>query len=126
MFIVTVIFVIIGNSKRIGDMRFPSMIYIRRSNVTLQYKKYFGGIREVSYQSNEIESIHPGILSEGRQFRISAVRLLFINGQIMTLTFSSHLVNNIEMASDESQYFVDMFSSIMGVKVISQYFEEST
>ena len=125
MFIVTVIFAVIGNSKRIGDTRFPSMIDIQQSSVSLYYKNYFGGTREVSYQSKEIESVHPGILKEGRSFRISAVRLFFINGQIVTLTFSSRLVNNMEIALDESQYFTKMFSSIMGLKVISQYFEES-
>jgi ABC-type uncharacterized transport system YnjBCD ATPase subunit len=99
------------------------MIYIRRSNVSLQYINYLGGIREVSYNSNEIKSIHPGVLSGGRSSRVSAVRLLFINGQIVTLAFSSYL--DVEKALDESQCLADMFSSITGAKIISQFFDES-
>ncbi|MGD0591528.1 MAG: hypothetical protein ABSA44_12150 [Bacteroidota bacterium] len=120
---VSVFFLVLGIIRRNGETRFPRMIYIRRSNVSLQYINYLGGIREVSYNSNEIKSIHPGVLSGGRSSRVSAVRLLFINGQIVTLAFSSYL--DVEKALDESQCLADMFSSITGAKIISQFFDES-
>jgi hypothetical protein len=122
---ITLLFLLIGIPKRIGDTRFPSMICIRRSLVSLEYKKYLGGVREVSYQSDTIKSIQPGIFTGGRSSRISAVRICFINGSYVSLAFSSHLDMNIDKALEESSSFAEMFSSIMGVEVKSQYFDES-